>query len=186
MFSKKIFKGDFRTVLEDELRRRGMTIRELAEQADIPVATLYKSSSGNVDIRLSTMKKIVGVLEPELPSFIAVIAAKFLLDEMEGHEITIRGRIYKIRGYTANSIEECIIACRHGRKRRSGRNYLCANTCVDGREDRRCAGSHHETESHNRSRCTGRHRTENMIGVPLEKKYKSDIPGLFRELPRGI
>ncbi len=110
MFSKKLFKGDFRTVLDDELRRRGMTIRELAEQADIPVATLYKSSSGNVDIRLSTLKKIVGVLEPELPSFIAVIAAKFLLDEMEGHEITIRGRIYKIRGYTANSIEECIIA----------------------------------------------------------------------------
>lgn len=110
MFLRKIFQGEFRTALEDELRRRNMTIKELAEQADIPIATLYKISSGKVDVRLSTIKKIVGVLEPELPAFIAVIAAKFLLDEMEGHEITVREKVYKIRGYTANSIEECIIA----------------------------------------------------------------------------
>ncbi len=110
MFSRKIFQGDFRTALEDELRRKNMTIKELAEQADIPIATLYKISSGKVDVRLSTVKKIVGVLEPELPPFIAVIAAKFLLDEMEGHEITVREKVYKIRGYPANSIEECIIA----------------------------------------------------------------------------
>ena len=29
---------------------------------------------------------------------------------MEGHEITVREKVIKIRGYTANSIEECIIA----------------------------------------------------------------------------
>jgi predicted transcriptional regulator len=56
------------------------------------------------------VKKIVQVLEPKIPAFIAVIAAKFLLDEIEGQEIAIRGRSYHIRGYTANSIEECIIA----------------------------------------------------------------------------
>jgi len=110
MFSRKIFQGDFRTALEDELRRKNMTIKELADQANIPMATLYKISSGQVDVRLSTVKKIVSVLEPALPSFIAVIAAKFLLDEMEGHEITVRDKVIKIRGYAANSIEECIIA----------------------------------------------------------------------------
>ena len=109
MFTKKIFQGDFRTVLEEELRRRNMTIKELAEQADIPIATLYKISSGEVDVRLSTIKKIVRVLEPERSPFIAVIAAKFLLDEIEGQEITIKDKVYHIRGYTANSIEECII-----------------------------------------------------------------------------
>jgi len=110
MFSKKVFETDFRTALEEELARRNMTIKELADQAGIPAATLYKLTSGDGDVRLSTVKKIVQVLEPKIPAFIAVIAAKFLLDEIEGQEITIRGRNYHIRGYTANSIEECIIA----------------------------------------------------------------------------
>jgi predicted transcriptional regulator len=110
MFSKKVFETDFRTALEEELARRNMTIKELADQAGIPAATLYKLTSGEGDVRLSTVKKIVQVLEPKIPAFIGVIAAKFLLDEIEGQEIAIRGRGYHIRGYTANSIEECIIA----------------------------------------------------------------------------
>jgi predicted transcriptional regulator len=110
MFSKKVFETDFRTALEEELARRNMTIKELADRAGIPAATLYKLTSGEGDVRLSTVKKIVQVLEPRLPVFIAVIAAKFLLDEIEGQEIRIRDRTYRIRGYTANSIEECIIA----------------------------------------------------------------------------
>jgi predicted transcriptional regulator len=109
MFSKKVFETDFRTALEEELARRNMTIKELADKAGIPAATLYKLTSGEGDVRLSTVKKIVQVLEPKIPAFIAVIAAKFLLDEIEGQEITIKGRNYHIRGYTANSIEECII-----------------------------------------------------------------------------
>jgi predicted transcriptional regulator len=110
MLSKRIFEVDFRTALEEELLRRDLSIKELAGLADIPVATLYKISSGEVDVRLSTMKKIVRVLEPEHPAFVAVIAAKFLLDELEGHEISVRDTVYRLRGYTANSIEECIIA----------------------------------------------------------------------------
>lgn len=110
MFSKKVFETDFRNALEEELARRNMTIKELADRAGIPAATLYKLTSGEGDVRLSTVKKIVQVLEPRLPVFIAVIAAKFLLDEIEGQEIKIRDRTYRIRGYTANSIEECIIA----------------------------------------------------------------------------
>jgi predicted transcriptional regulator len=110
MFSKKVFETDFRTALEEELARRNMTIRELADRAGIPAATLYKLTSGEGDVRLSTVKKIVQVLEPKIPAFIAVIAAKFLLDEIGGQEIVIKGRSYQIRGYTANSLEECIIA----------------------------------------------------------------------------
>ena len=87
-----------------------MTIKELADKAGIPAATLYKITSGEGDVRLSTVKKIVQVLEPKLPVFITVIAAKFLLDEIEGQEICIKGKTYSLRGYTANSIEECIIA----------------------------------------------------------------------------
>jgi predicted transcriptional regulator len=110
MLSKRMFETDFRTALEEELQRRDMTKKELAEQSGIPLATLYKISSGEVDVRLSTIKKIVAVLEPGRSPFVAVIAAKFLLDELEGSTITVRGRVYHLLGYTANSIEECIIA----------------------------------------------------------------------------
>ncbi|MEI8330240.1 MAG: helix-turn-helix domain-containing protein [Methanomicrobiales archaeon] len=110
MFSKKVFEVDFRTALEEELSRRNMTIKELADKAGIPTATLYKITSGEGDVRLSTVKKIVQVLEPKLPVFISVIAAKFLLDEIEGQEICIKHQTYSLRGYTANTIEECIIA----------------------------------------------------------------------------
>ncbi|HTY15127.1 MAG TPA: helix-turn-helix domain-containing protein [Methanoregulaceae archaeon] len=105
-----MFETDFRIALEEELHRRDMTKKELAEQSGIPLATLYKISSGEVDVRLSTIKKIVAVFEPEHTAFVAVIAAKFLLDELEGSVITVRDTVYHLRGYTANSIEECIIA----------------------------------------------------------------------------
>ncbi len=110
MFSKRVFETDFRSALEEELLRRNMTIKELADKAGIPAATLYKITSGEVDVRLSTVRKIVQVLEPKLPAFIAVIAAKFLLDEIEGKTVVVKDVKYSIRGYTANSIEECIIA----------------------------------------------------------------------------
>ncbi len=101
---------EFRRALEEELKRQGMTIKELADKAGIPAATLYKLTSAERDVRLSTLKRIVGALEPRYPPFIAVIAAKFLLDEVEGQKITLGDRTCTIRGYTANSIEECIIA----------------------------------------------------------------------------
>jgi Predicted transcriptional regulator with an HTH domain len=110
MFSKSLFEMEFRRALEEELKRQGMTIKELADKAGIPAATLYKLTSAERDVRLSTLKRIVGALEPRYPPFIAVIAAKFLLDEVEGQKITLGDRTCTIRGYTANSIEECIIA----------------------------------------------------------------------------
>ncbi|KUG21024.1 MAG: helix-turn-helix domain-containing protein [Methanomicrobiaceae archaeon] len=111
MFSKRIFETDFRTALEQELQRQDMSIRELAEKAEIPVATLYKITSGRADPRLSTVRRIVAVLEPREKNFIAVIAAKFLLDELDNRDIPVEGgETYRIKGYSANSIEECIVA----------------------------------------------------------------------------
>lgn len=65
MFSKRIFETDFTTALNEELERRNMTVKELAEQTGIPASTLYKVTLGERDPRLSTVKKIVAVLEPE-------------------------------------------------------------------------------------------------------------------------
>ncbi len=116
MFSKRIFETDFRTALDEELQRQDLTIKELAERADIPLATLYKISSGDRDLRFSTVKRIVRVLEPRKKEFIGVIAAKFLLDEIEGERITLGERSFQIEGYAANSIDECIVAAIRAQK----------------------------------------------------------------------
>ncbi|HQN90905.1 MAG TPA: helix-turn-helix domain-containing protein [Methanoculleus sp.] len=110
MFSRKIFETEFATALQDELARQDMSVRELAERAGIPVATLYKLTSGRADPRLSTVRKIVNVLEPGGKSFIAVIAARFLLDDLDNRDLQIGEKSFHIRGYSADSLDECIIA----------------------------------------------------------------------------
>ena len=39
-----------------------------------------------------------------------MIAARFLLDELDNRDIMVDGRKYRIRGYSADSLDECIIA----------------------------------------------------------------------------
>jgi len=110
MFSQKIFETDFATALQEELARQGMSVRDLADRAGIPVATLYKLTSGRADPRLSTVRRIVNVLEPREKSFIAVIAARFLLDDLDNRDLQIGEKSFRIRGYSADSLDECIIA----------------------------------------------------------------------------
>jgi len=116
MFSKRIFETDFTTALNEELERRNMTVKELAEQTGIPASTLYKVTLGERDPRLSTVKKIVAVLEPERHRFIAVIAAKFLLDSFTTREVEFGGQKFAVRGYSAHSLEECIVAAARAEK----------------------------------------------------------------------
>ena len=56
------------------------------------------------------MKRIVEVFSPNYGKFIAVIAVKFLLDDVEGPRISCGGKEYRIRGYAAGSYEEGLIA----------------------------------------------------------------------------
>jgi predicted transcriptional regulator len=116
MFSRRIFETDFAEALEEELKRRDMTIRELSEKTRIPPATLYKIASGERDPRLSTVRRIVAVLEPHEGTFIAVVAAKFLLDEIEGARVSIGGNEVILKGYAANSIDECMMAAVEAKK----------------------------------------------------------------------
>jgi len=116
MLSKRIFEIDFAAALNEELEKKKMTVKELSELTDIPVSTLYKITMGERDPRLSTVKKIVSILEPEQSRFLAIIAAKFLLDSFELPHVNIRGSPCTIRGYSANSLEECIIAAARAEK----------------------------------------------------------------------
>ncbi|MGA2121947.1 MAG: helix-turn-helix domain-containing protein [Methanoregula sp.] len=110
MLSKRIFETDFTAALNEELERKNMSVKDLAELTGIPVSTLYKVTVGERDPRLSTVKKIVSVLEPAHERFIVIIAARFLLDNLEIRETDVNGKTFRIRGYSANSLEECIIA----------------------------------------------------------------------------
>ncbi|ACL16497.1 helix-turn-helix domain-containing protein [Methanosphaerula palustris] len=125
MLSKRIFETDFTAALNEELAKKNMTVRELADLTGIPVSTLYKISLGERDPRLSTIKKIVAVLEPVRNRFIAIIAAKFLLDNLAIHEFDLQGKKIGIRGYSANSLEDCIIAAVHAEKEGAS-GIICA------------------------------------------------------------
>ena len=109
MFEQRIFEIEFRLALSEELERRGLSIRELSELTHIPAVTLYKIASGERDPRLSTVKKIVTVFSPHHGKFIALIAAKFLLDEIEGTKILVNGIEYRIKGYAASSLDDCLV-----------------------------------------------------------------------------
>lgn len=110
MFSQRIFQVGFKTALQEEIDRKGVSIRELAERAGVPVATLYKITSGERDPRFSTVQAIVNALQPADSDFFAVIAAKFILDDIETSRVDFGEKMVKIRGYPAYTMEECIVS----------------------------------------------------------------------------
>ena len=110
MFSRAIFRQDFKDALEEALDRKQMSLKELAELARLPAATIYKITSGERDPRLSTVRAIVQALEPYDQEMIGIIGAKFLLDGIDSQITAPDGKKYKIKGYTANTMEDCIVA----------------------------------------------------------------------------
>lgn len=62
------------------------------------------------------MKAIADALDPKEKDFVAIIAAKFLLDEMQSVKYTVNDTTYRIHGYSANTMEEVIIAAVHAEK----------------------------------------------------------------------
>ena len=111
MFYQRIFETDISIALTEELKRRGMSVHQLAELSGISPVTLYKIVSGERSPSFATVKKIAEIFYPRTAGeFIAVIAAKFLLEDIEGTKITVNNNEYKIRGYPANSLEDCLAA----------------------------------------------------------------------------
>ena len=92
----------------------GMELSEFAERAGISASTIYKIASEHRAPNLRTIRAIVkcldkleGAVEGE---FIAVIAARFVLDRIEERTIDIDGRKINVREYPATNIEEVILA----------------------------------------------------------------------------
>jgi predicted transcriptional regulator len=107
--------GKFREVLSSVIKDElGLTAIEFAEKADIPQSTLYKIMSGKREPNMKTLRQIIKTIKKiegtEKGNFIAVIAARPVLDNISETKRKICGNLCTIREYSATSMEEAIIA----------------------------------------------------------------------------
>ena len=114
--SDEAFIKELARTIKDELH---MTAGEFSEKSNIPASTIYKLLSGHREPNVKTLRQIIAVLrkiegkdqfEDEKSGFIAVIAARPVLDLITEKKLKIKDRLLTIREYSATSMEEAIIA----------------------------------------------------------------------------
>ncbi len=106
---------DFRKILSSTIKEElNMNMAEFAEKAGIPASTLYKIMSGKREPNVKTLRQIIKTIKKlegsEKGEFIAVIAARPVLDNISETKRKIGGSLCTIREYSATSMEEAIIA----------------------------------------------------------------------------
>ena len=106
---------EFRRVLDKVIRKDlGLSIAEFGERSRISPSTLYKIMSGDRDPNLNTLRDVVNsVREIEGLSrekFIAVIAARPVLDRIHEREMFVDERRVVVREYAAATMEDAIVA----------------------------------------------------------------------------
>lgn len=108
--SDEAFKG----ALNEALEELGMTVQDLAKKAGISPSTLYKITSENRSPSLGILRKIVNALRQaeglRAGRFIAVVAARHVLDEVVERSVHIGDRNVRVREYPASTVEDAIIA----------------------------------------------------------------------------
>jgi predicted transcriptional regulator len=124
--SDEAFIKEFGRIIKDELR---MTAAEFSERSGIPPSTIYKLLSGHREPNIKTLRLIVSVLRkmegPEKSEFIAVIAARPVLDYITEKKLKVKGRLLTIREYSATSMEEAIVAAIRA-EREGAKAVVCA------------------------------------------------------------
>ncbi|MCL7415226.1 MAG: helix-turn-helix domain-containing protein [ANME-2 cluster archaeon] len=109
--SDEVFRETLSKVIKDDL---DMTAAEFSEISGIPASTLYKILSGHRDPNMRTVREIVRTIKKiegvEHGEFIAVIAARPVLDSIIEKKMNIDGQLITIREYSATSMEEAIVA----------------------------------------------------------------------------
>ena len=104
---------NLREVLRDALSELGLSAREFSKSSGIPQSTLYKILSGHREPNITTLRQIVKTirqLEGSDGSFIAIIAARPVLDAISEKKTKIGDKMLTLREYSATNIEEAIIA----------------------------------------------------------------------------
>lgn len=124
--SDEAFIKEFGRIIKDELR---MTAAEFSGRSGIPPSTIYKLLSGHREPNIKTLRLIVSVLRkmegPEKSEFIAVIAARPVLDYITEKKLKVKGRLLTIREYSATSMEEAIVAAIRA-EREGAKAVVCA------------------------------------------------------------
>ncbi|MGI5991226.1 MAG: helix-turn-helix domain-containing protein [Methanosarcina sp.] len=124
--SDEVFQKTLSAVIKEDLN---LTAVDFAKKASIPPSTLYKILSGNRDPNIKTLRQIVKTIrdikESDSGEFIAVIAARSVLDNIVETKKKIAGRLVTIREYSATSMEEAIIAAVNA-ERDGAKALVCA------------------------------------------------------------
>lgn len=119
----------FSKALRQTLSDLDMTLKEFAKTADISSSTLYKMVGGERSPSLEVLRRIlrtVGELEGgKRGEFIAVIAARHVLDEVVERSMKIEGRQLLTREYPATTLEDAIVASVRA-ERDGARAIVCA------------------------------------------------------------
>ena len=106
---------EFRRVMDKVIKKDlGLSITEFGERSKISQSTLYKIMSGDRDPNLNTLRDIVNAVREieglTKEKFIAVIAARPVLDRISEREMMIEGRRIIVREYSAMNMEDAIVA----------------------------------------------------------------------------
>lgn len=121
---------DFRNILSVTIKEElNMNIAEFADHAEIPASTLYKIMSGKREPNVKTLRQIIRTVKrlegSEKGDFIAVIAARPVLDNISETKRKIGGSLCTIREYSATTMEDAIIAAVRA-ERDGARALVCA------------------------------------------------------------
>lgn len=112
---RSAFQSDdkLRETLKEVLGDLGLSAREFSKASGIPQSTLYKILSGHREPNITTLRQIVKTihqLEGPEGDFIAIIAARPVLDKISEKKMKIGNKMLTLREYSATTIEEAIIA----------------------------------------------------------------------------
>ncbi len=106
---------EFRRVMDKVIKKDlGLSITEFGQLSKISQSTLYKILSGDRDPNLNTLRDIVNAVREieglSKEKFIAVIAARPVLDRISERDMVIDNRRVVVREYSAMNMEDAIVA----------------------------------------------------------------------------
>ncbi|RLI76972.1 transcriptional regulator [Archaeoglobales archaeon] len=115
-----LIRGDEEFV--DELKRvlqsQNISVAELSRRANVPYTTLYKIMKRQRKPNLNTLRAILQVFYEEKDSFVAVIAARHVLEEIDF-------KTDRIRFYPSTNIEDALISAVRAEKE-GAKAIVCA------------------------------------------------------------
>lgn len=110
MESDDAFIKEFSRIIKEELR---MSAADFSKISGIPLSTIYKLLSGHREPNIKTLRQIlrtINKIKGKDRDFIAVIAARPVLDIITEKKLKVHNRLLTIREYSATSVEDAIIA----------------------------------------------------------------------------